>query len=443
MSTLALLGGPKSIPTPAMDLFRWSEVTPEHEAAVLDVLHRGAMSGTDITRQFEREYATWQTQKFAVAFNTGTAALHTAMWAIGIRAGDEVICQSITYWASILPCFSLGATPLFVDIEPHSLCIDPSKIEARIGPRTRAIVVTHNMGYPTDMDAVTAVARRHQLKVIEDVSHAHGGLYKGRRLGTIGDVAAFSCMSGKSFPIGEGGLLTTDDPDIHERAIAFAHYERYDDAISLPDLAPFRGLPLGGTKYRMHQMSSAVGRVQLRSYDARVVAIQTAMNRFWDLLEGIPGLLPHRVEASAGSTMGGWYNPKGRYVPEELDGLSVTRFCQAVRAEGIDCRPGLPYKPLHLHPLFHTADVYGHGRPTRTAFATREVREERGSLPIAEGIGKFTYGVPWFRADDPITIDRYAHAFRKVVLNYRDLLQDDPGDPPELIDWRGHGPSHA
>ena len=436
MSDLALLGGPRAIAEPATDLFRWSDVTPDHEAAILDVLHRGAMSGTDVTRQFEKEYAAWQGQAHAVAFNTGTAAIHAAMWAIGLRAGDEVVAQSITYWASILPAMSLGAVPVLVDIDPESLCIDPTKIEARIGPRTRAIVVTHNMGYPTDMDAVMAIARRHGLTVIEDVSHAHGGLYKGRKLGTIGDVAAFSCMSGKSFPIGEGGVLTTDNAGIYERALAFAHYERYDDAITDAELAPYRGLPLGGVKYRLHQMSSALGRVQLRSYDARVSGIQAAMNEFWDLLEGVPGVKAHRVDPASGSTMGGWYNPKGLYVAEELGGLSVTRFAAAIRAEGIDCRPGLPYKPLHLHPLFHTADVYGHGRPTRLAFADRDVRERRGDLPIAEGVGNRTFGVPWFRRYDREAIARYAAAFRKVIAGHEALLADDPGNPPGLADWR-------
>jgi dTDP-4-amino-4,6-dideoxygalactose transaminase len=436
MPDLALLGGPRAIPEPATELFRWSDVTPDHEAAILDVLHRGAMSGTDVTRQFEREYAAWQGQAHAVAFNTGTAAIHAAMWAVGLRAGDEVVAQSITYWASILPAMSLGAVPVLVDIDPDTLCIDPTKIEARIGPHTRAIVVTHNMGYPTDMDAVMAIARRHGLTVIEDVSHAHGGLYKGRKLGTIGDVAAFSCMSGKSFPIGEGGVLTTDNSGIYERALAFAHYERYDDAITDPELAPYRGLPLGGVKYRMHQMSSALGRVQLRSYDARVAGIQAAMNEFWDLLEGVPGVRAHRVDPSSGSTMGGWYNPKGLYVAEELGGLSVTRFTAAVRAEGIDCRPGLPYKPLHLHPLFHTADVYGHGRPSRLAHAHRDVRERRGDLPVAEAVGTRTFGVPWFRNHDRKTIARYAAAFRKVAAGHLALLADDPGNPSGLADWR-------
>lgn len=436
MPDLALFGGPRAIPEPANHLFRWSDVTPDHEAAILDILHRGAMSGTDVTRQFEREYAAWQRQAHAIAFNTGTAAIHAAMWAIGLRAGDEIIAQSITYWASILPAMSLGAVPVLVDIDPDTLCIDPSKIEARIGPRTRAIVVTHNMGHPTDMDPVMEVARRYGLKVIEDVSHAHGGLYKGRRLGTIGDVACFSCMSGKSFPIGEGGILTTDDDAIRDRAVAFAHYERYDDTIEDPGLAPWRGLPLGGVKYRMHQMSSALGRVQLRTCDDRAAGIQAAMNEFWDLLEGVPGLRAHRVDPATGSTMGGWYNPKGFYVAEELGGLSVTRFCQAVRAEGVDCRPGLPYKPLHLHPLFHLADVYGHGKPTRLAFADRDVRERRGDLPVAEAVGNRTLGVPWFRKFDREAIAHYAAAFRKVVANHEALLEGDPGNSPGLADWR-------
>ncbi|NDB22006.1 MAG: hypothetical protein EB020_14175 [Proteobacteria bacterium] len=160
------------------------------------------------------------------------------------------------------------------------------------------------------------------------------------------------------------------------------------------------------------------------------------MNEFWDLLEGVPGMHAHRVSPTSGSTMGGWYNPKGLFAPEELGGLSVTRFCQAVKAEGIDCRPGLVYKPLHLHPLFHTADIYGHGKPTRLAFASRDVRERRGDLPVAENIGKHVYGIPWFRSYDREAIARYADAFRKVVANHGELLAGDTGDAPSLADWQ-------
>src|SRR5581483_10593149 len=240
-------------------------------------------------------------------------------------------------------------------------CLDPGDIEHRLTERTKAIVVVHYLGHPADMDPILDIARRHGVKVIEDVSHAHGALYKGRKVGTLGDVAAASLMTGKSLAIGEAGMLTTDDREIYERALAFGHYERYGPNADLQTayLRESTGLPLGGYKYRMHQMSAAVGRVQLRYYDARMAEIQRAMNYFWDRLEGVPGLRAHRPPKGSGTTMGGWYAARGLYVPEELGGLSVTRFAQAVRAEGAPCSPGVN-AALHLHPLFNTVDVYGH-----------------------------------------------------------------------------------
>jgi perosamine synthetase len=434
LSPLALHGGPKTITSPRPELFHWPIVTAEDEAAVLDVLRRGVMSGTDITLQFEQEFAAWQGLAYAVGCNTGTAALHSAMFGCEIGVGDEIICPSITYWASALQVFSLGATVVFAEINPHTLCIDPNDIEHRISARTKAIMVVHYLGHPADMDPILAIARRHNLKVIEDVSHAQGGRYKGRMLGTMGDVAAMSLMSGKSLAIGEAGILATNDRTIYERAIAFGHYERYNDSIQDPWLRPYRGLPLGGYKYRMHQMSSAVGRVQLKYYDERTAEIRKAMNYFWDLLEGTPGLQAHRVDKDSDSNMAGWYAPHGLYKRAELGGLSVTRFAEAVQAEGFACTPGVN-KALHLHPMLNTVDIYGHDRPTRVAFSDRDLRQPPGSLPISEAIGKQSYSIPWFKHYVPEVIEQYAAAYRKVAENYPALLKDDPGDPADLGGW--------
>jgi perosamine synthetase len=433
-TNLALFGGPRAVDPDNRDIFHWPIVTEEDEAAVLDVLRRGAMSGTDVTKQFEQEFAEWQGLNYALACNTGTAALHCAMFGCEIGVGDEIICPSLTFWASTLQVFSLGATVVFADILPDTLCIDPADIEHRITERTRAIMVVHYMGHPADMDPIMEIARRHNLKVIEDVSHAQGGLYKGRKLGTFGDVAGMSLMSGKSFAIGEAGILATNDRKIYERAIAFGHYERYNDSIETEELKPFQGLPLGGYKYRMHQMSSAVGRVQLKHYDARMAEIRRAMNYFWDLLADVPGLKAHRTPTGSDSNMAGWYAPHGLYRPHELDGLSVTRFAEAVRAEGSECTPGVN-KPLHLHPLLNTCDVYGHDRPTRIAFSNRDLRQPPGSLPVSEEIGRLTYSIPWFKHYEPAIIEQHANAFRKAAENHEALLADDPGDPAELGGW--------
>jgi perosamine synthetase len=414
---LALLGGPRAVQESKADehLFHWPIVTEEDERAVVEVLRAGTMSGWDITRRFEEEFARYLGTRHALAYPNGTMALLAAMYAAGVRRGDEIICPSITYWASALPAFSLGATVVFADIDPRTLCIDPEDIERHIGPRTKAIVVVHYCGHPAEMDRILKVARGHDLKVIEDVSHAHGSLYKGRMCGTFGDVCAMSMMGAKSFPIGEGGMLVTNDDEVRERAIAFSHYERHPRDLTREDLRRFAGLPLGGVKGRLNQTCSAMGRVQLEHYPQRIRQIQSAMNRFWDLLEGTPGIRPHRPR-DLESTMGGWYNPVGHYVPEELGGLPVERFIETVNAEGGRSGRGVNF-PLHLHPVVNEADVYGDGAPTRIAFAERDVRQSPGSLPVSEVLLERAFGIPWFKHDEPERIVHYAAAFKKVVLH--------------------------
>jgi dTDP-4-amino-4,6-dideoxygalactose transaminase len=184
----------------------------------------------------------------------------------------------------------------------------------------------------------------------------------------------------------------------------------------------------------MHQMSSAVGRIQLKHYDRRIAEIRKAMNYFWDLLEDVPGLQAHRTPTHSDSDMAGWYAPHGLYHPEQVGGLSVTRFAEAVRAEGSQCSPGIN-KPLHTHELLNSADVYGHDRPTRIAFSDRDLRQPVGTLPISEEIGHRTYSIPWFKHYRPEIIEQHANAFRKVAEHYEELLEGDPGDPPGLGGW--------
>jgi dTDP-4-amino-4,6-dideoxygalactose transaminase len=428
---LAIRGGEKAIPAERKELFHWPIVTEEDERAVIGVLRDGSMSGTDITRLFEQQWGEYLGTRLNLGHCNGTCALLAAMYGAGIGRGDEIIGPSITYWGSLLQAYVLGATMVFADIDPQSLCIDPNDIEQRITPRTKAIMVVHYCGHPADMDPILAIARRHNLKVIEDGSHAHGALYKGRMTGTLGDVAGFSMMGGKSLAIGEAGMLSTNDRAIYERAVALCHYERVRKDVLDPQLAQIVGdaefptaLPLLGIKGRMNQTCSAMGRVQLKHYPERMVEIQRAMNRFWDLLEGCPGLRAHRPPTPAknsGTTMGGWYNPVGHYVPEELGGLPAEKFIEAVVAEGARSWRGVNL-PLHLHPVSNVADVFGDGKPTRLAFAERDVRQQRGSLPVSEGIHHRVLGVPWFKHDWPEDIERYAAAFRKVAENYRELL---------------------
>jgi perosamine synthetase len=414
-SPLAIHGGPRAVRSEAGDLFQWPIITEEDEQAVLEVLRAGKMSGTDVTQQFEREFAAWHGVRYALAHNNGTAALHAAMFGCGVGPGDEIIAPSLTYWASALPALSLGAAIVFADVLPETLCLDPADIERRISKRTKAIVAVHYFAYPCEMDAIMEIAARRGVMVIEDVSHAHGGLYRGRLVGTIGHVGAMSCMSGKALAIGEGGMLLTDRREIYERAVAFGHYER-TGTLTDPELARLAGLPLGGHKYRMHQLSSAVGRVQLRCYRERMLEIQQAMNHFWDLLDGVPSLRAHRPPEESGSTMGGWYAAHGLYVAAELGGLSIHRFCEAVRAEGVSqCRPGTNF-PLHLHPLFNDRNQGGPSHPP-------------GSLPVTEAAPERAFSIPWFKRWRPRIIEEYSAAFRKVAEN-AELLAHSPRESP-------------
>ena len=412
---LAINDGPKAVQTDPGGIFGWPIITREDEEAVLEVIRAGKMSGGDVTQQLEQEYAEWHGMKYALGHNTGTAALQAAMFGCKLGAKDELICQSMTYWASCLQAFSLGATIVFAEMDPMTLTLDPEDVKKKITKHTKAIMAVHYCGYPTDMDPIMKIAKEHDIKVIEDVSHAHGGLYKGRLVGTMGHVAAMSVMSGKSLACGEGGMLMTNNKEIYERAIAYGHYER-TGGLTIPYLAKYRGLPQGGQKFRMHQASSAVLRVQLRHYHDRMAVIQKAMNEFWDHLEGVPGIRAHRPAKESGSTMGGWYAAHGLYVPEELDNLPIQKFCEAVRAEGVGTSPGANML-LHLHPLLSECDIYGHGKPTRLAMAKRKILQPKGSLPVTESLPERCYGIPWFKHYDPKIIAEHALAFRKVCEN--------------------------
>lgn len=432
---LAILGGPKAVNSEKSDMFTWPIVNQDVEDAVLAVLRSGNMSGTDITKEFEVGFAKWHDMKYALGHTSGTASLQAAMFAVGVGVGDEIICPAITYWASCLQAFSLGATVVFADIDPKSLCIDPKDIERHISERTKAIVVVHYQGMPADMDAIMEIAHKHNIKVIEDVSHAHGALYKGKMVGTLGDVAGFSLMSSKSFACGEAGMLLTNDREVFDRALALGHYGRHDE-IETEDIKIHAGLPWGGYKYRMNQLSSAMGLEQLKKYPKEMAEIDKAMNYFWDLLEGVPGIKAHRPLKNSGSTKGGWYASSGLYCPEELGGLSITRFCEAVSAEGGMSRPGCN-KALHLHPVFNNTDVYNHGKPTRLANLPDnvDIREKIGDLPVSEGIQEHIFKIPWFKKYYPEIIQEHAEAFRKVASNYKDLLASDEKDEKISGSW--------
>lgn len=442
MEKLALLGGEPMIKDPApKELFKWPILTDEDRMAVMDVVENNKYSGIDITEKFQDEFAAWQGRKYALAFTSGTMSLSAAMFAAGLGAGDEIICTTKTYWASISQAFTFGAIPVFCNIT-DMLTMDPDDIERCISPRTKAIMVVHYLGYPCDMDRIMEIANRHSLIVIEDVSHAQGSMYKGKKAGNFGHVAAMSMMSGKAFAAGEMGMLVTDDRRIYERAIAYGHYERNNAnyITECEELKPYYHIPLGGVKGRVNQVCSALGRGQLKYYDERTAEIRRAMNYFMDILEKIDGIVPLRTNEAEGSTMGGFYNPCVCYYPEKFGGLSAKRFCDAVRAEfsgAFSSWEGGNYC-LHTHPYFRDYDLLHTGKPSRVTFTDRDVRESDALLEPS--VRKSCFSIPWFKHFDKEWIDRYAAVFKKVADNYEQLLE---GDTVKADGGRWHGTENA
>ena len=440
MSKLALLGGTPSIDKKEVPerLFKWPIITDEDVDAALDVVKNNRFSATDITEKFQDEFAEWLGRKYALAFCNGTLSLTTAMFAIGLGIGDEIICPTKTYWGSVSQAANFGATPVFCNIN-ENLSMDPDDIERCITEKTKAIMVVHYFGYPADMDKIMPIAKKYGLKVIEDCSHAQGGLYKGKRVGTFGDIAAMSLMSGKSFAAGELGILVTDERKYYERSIAFAHYERNNSnyIVESEDLKGYPYIALGGCKGRANQLCTAMARVQLKYYDERCAEIRKAMNYFWDLLEGVPGIRAIRVDESTGSNMAGWYCPHGAYHPEELGGLSAKKFAEAVRAEGVEkCWEGGNYC-MHTHKFFKDFNLYGTEKPSRIAFSDRDVRLDDEKCDPS--LYCFCFQAPWFKHFDEESkawIRKYADAFRKVAENYKDLL---PTDEDKLSGGRWYG----
>ena len=423
MSELALLGGKKTQERADETMFHWPIVNDAMIAAQTKVLTDGNMSGTDIARRFEAKFAKWQGRTYALSHNNGTSALNAAMYGVGLGPGDEIVCTSLTYWASCTGALGLGATVVFCDVNPETLQMDPASFEARITPRTKAVMVVHYMAHPAPMDEIMAIARKHGLKVIEDVSHAQGGHYKGRMLGTFGDVAAMSLMSCKSFAIGEGGMLVTDDAEIYRRAIRLGHYDRIIDVCTDEEMEGTKNIPFGGLKNRMHQVSAAIGLEQLKKHDAEIAEIDRAMKYFWKGLADVPGIRAVYPK-DEGSDKAGWYASRFLYDPEAFGGISNVTFCEALNAEvgggfSFGCN-----MPLHLSSVFFDVDVYGHGKPTARTFLPDGVdpRVLSGELPNAEKANMRIVGEPWFKHDDHVRIDPYVEAVRKVAAHATDLL---------------------
>jgi perosamine synthetase len=426
---LAIRGGAPVVPH---DLKRrWPDIRPEDKAAVLAVLDRGELTGINGVEatSLEREWADRLGVAHAVLFNTGTAAIHAALFAVGVQAGDEVITTAFTFSGTFQAILHQGAIPVFVDIDPSSYNIDPTLIEARITPRTKAILPVHIHGLPCDMDAIMDIARRHSLAVVEDAAQAHLATYKGRYAGTIGQAGAFSVQATKNLSGVEGGFVVSDD---HGVAAAARRIRTYgEDIADGSDLGGWYFRPYTvfsvGWNYRSNELSAAFTRSQLRRLD-EYTAIAQRNGRFLNkALAVIPGLAPPVEPPDVTSV---FHKYRVRFDVQRLgvDAPPVEfrgRLMAALRAEGVDAVLWHT-QPVTSFPIHQTHEGYGRGYPW--SLAPGASRVDPGQYQHA--IRLLDSSIIICDEEHPIMIqplelmEAYAAAFAKVLRDPNALVGD-------------------
>lgn len=354
--------------------------------------------------------------KYCISFNSGTSALLAAYFAIGIEPGDEVICPAITYHAAVSPLFFLRAQPILVDVDPQTWTLNPSLIEAEITPKTKAITVVHQWGHPADLAAIIKLAKKYKLKIVEDCSHAHGSTYQGMYVGTFGDVAVFSLQANKIMFAGEGGLLVTPNPEIHDRATILGHYrDRARDEIISPEYQKY-WVTGYGLKLRMAPLSAVTAQFSLDTLPDRIAQRHKCLNYLSQLLSDLPEIQVPITKPDC--FRGAWYGYKPIYVQENFSNITRTQYLTALQAEGLDVsEPGSP--AFSQLPLFQDKDDHMWHHTTKTRVY------HQGEFPIAEKLAATALSLPTFTCwpeDKPI-IEKYAAAFHKVHHMQTELAQ--------------------
>ncbi len=348
----------------------WPYFTEEMIQAAMEPLRTGKVNywTGSVGMEFEKQFADWVGCKFGISTSNGTSALHTALAGLGIGPGDEVITPSYTFIASSFCILQAGAVPVFADVEKETHTISPEAIEAAISPRTKAIIAVHLYGCVCDMDAIMDIADRHGLFVVEDCAQAHGGVYKGKKVGTMGHCNAFSFCQSKHFTTGgEGGCTVTDDEDVAWICRSFRDHG-YDVSERLRLLELEAKLPyihnMWGFNYRMTEMQSAIGIEALRIFDNWNLANRRRNAQILDeALKDEPYIwrLPINTEDRQNAY---WLYP----IILDTDRLSVDGrdFFAAVAAEGV------PAGPV-LWPQCYKEQVYQrHNGPTHLKYPFRD-----------------------------------------------------------------------
>ena len=368
-------------------------ISEEDIQAVGDVLRSSWLTTGPKVGEFEEAFAALVGAKHAVSFSSGTAALHGAAFAAGLKPGDEAITTPMTFAATANCVLYQGAMPVFADVCPDTLNLDPEKIVARITPRTRAMLPVDYAGHPADLDAIMELAARQGVVVIEDACHALGAEYRQRRTGSIADMTVFSFHPVKHVATGEGGMVTTDLPDCAEALRRFRNHGISSDARQRQSEGQWHyEMVLLGFNYRLTDIGCALGLSQLKKLEANLLRRRQIAARYAAAFRDLSGMIAPAVRADV--------NPAWHLYPIRLnlERLSTgrTQVFRALRAENIGVN--VHYIPAHLHPYY------------RERFGYRG-----GEYPVAEDAYERLISLPMFHAMSDQDVEDVIAAVKKVV----------------------------
>jgi perosamine synthetase len=364
--------------------------------AVVDVLRSDWLTTGPKVAEFEESFAAWVGAKHAVSFSSGTAALHGAAFAAGLKPGDEAITTPMTFAATANCVLYQGATPVFADVSTDTLNLDPEQVAARITARTRAVLPVDYAGHPAEMDAILELAARHGLIVIEDASHALGAEYRQRRTGGIAHMTVFSFHPVKHLATGEGGMVTTDRADCAEALRRFRNHGISSEARQRQTAGQWHyEMVLLGFNYRLTDMACALGLSQLKKLKANLMRRREIAERYSTVFAGLAGVTLPAVRADVSPA---WHLYPIRLNLEKLTADRAQVF-RALRAENIGVN--VHYIPVHRHPYYR--DRFGY---------------RGGEYPIAEDAYERLISLPMFHGMSDQDVEDVVTAVKKIAVAF-------------------------
>ena len=354
---LAINGGPKTITRN----FEWPLFDKNEIEAISEITKSGNWGNPDcagIVEEFEKEFAAYCGTKYALTCVNGSVALRLALIACGVRPGDEVIIPPYTFIATASIVLEANCVPVFVDIEPDTYNIDPAEIEKAITSKTRAIIPVHFAGLSCNMDAIMQIAEKHNLTVIEDAAHSHGGEYKGEKLGSIGHAGCFSFQSSKNLTSGEGGMVITSDDKLYRMMNSLRNVGRIEGG-------QWYEHHYLGCNYRLTQLQASLLKEQFKRLDGQTRLRDENGRYLAGLLGEINGIKPLRRDI--GETLHTYHIFIFKYDKSRFNDLPKNEFSEMLAAEGVPCFMGYP-EPLYKQPLFQNKNFMCYAIPDEVSY---------------------------------------------------------------------------